>query len=144
MMYSKKTALQHLYLIAGFLLVADFLPRWQKLWFVDETGSFSTSVIVSLLLIVGLFKRWRNAFVLMVGWLVLRLCFSSMVLYNNLGDDDPIVGHLLTNTLNLIALGILCCSSDVKRYLNDRPQDAAQQSGPTQAKAADRSDQAAF
>ncbi|GAB2457547.1 hypothetical protein GCM10011375_06330 [Hymenobacter qilianensis] len=143
-MYSKKTALQHLYLVAGCLLVADLLPRWQESWFVAESGNFSTSIIVSLVLVLGLFKRWRNAFNLMLGWLILRLCFSAIVLYNNLDNDDPIVGHLLTNTLNLAALGILCCSSDLKRYLNDRPQNLTQQPEPTNAKAAGRSDQAAF
>jgi hypothetical protein len=143
-MYSKKTALQHLYLVAGCLLVADFLPRWQKLWFVHESGNFSTGIFLSLFLVVGLFKRWRHAFTLMVFWLVARLGLSIFVLYHNIDNDDPIVGHLLVNTLNLAALGILCFSIDIKRYLNDRPQNVAQQQGPTNAKAAGQSDQAAF
>jgi hypothetical protein len=116
-MYCKKTAELHLYLIAGCLFVADFLPRWHKLWFVTETGNFSTSAFVSLLLLVALFKRWRHAFGLMVVWLAVRVYFSVFIVYNNIGDDDPVVGHLLVNTLNLAALGILCCSSDVRRYI---------------------------
>lgn len=126
-MYSKKTAELHLYLIAGCLFVADFLPRWHKLWFVAESGNFSTSALVSLVLLIGLFMRWRNVFTLMLGWLVLRLCFSTTVLYYNIADDGPILGHLLLNTLNLAALGILCCSSDIRSYLNDKPASAAQE-----------------
>jgi hypothetical protein len=124
-MYSKKTAELHLYLIAGCLFVADFLPRWHKLWFVTETGNFSTSAFVSLLLVVALFKRWRHAFGLMVVWLIVRFCLSASIVYHNIADEGPILGHLIINTLNLAALGILCCSSDIRRYLNDKAQPLA-------------------
>lgn len=125
-MYSKKTAELHLYLIAGCLLAADFLPRWHKLWFVAESGNFSTSAFVSLLLLVALFKRWRHAFGLMLVWLLVRFYFSASIVYYNIADDGPILGHLLINTLNLVALGILCCSSDIRRYLQDKPAEVAQ------------------
>jgi uncharacterized membrane protein len=112
------------------LFIADFLPRWHKLWFVAESGSFSTSGFVSLLLIVALFKRWRHAFGLIVGWLVVRLCFSASIMYYNITHDGPILGYLCLNTLNLAALGILCCSSDIRRYLNDKPVVVAQEQPP--------------
>lgn len=123
MPYSKETAYQQLYLLAGCLFIADSLPHWHKLWFVAESGNFSTSGVVSLVLLVGLFKRWRNGFTLMLGWLVVRLGFSALVLYHNIAEDGPIVGYLLTNTLHLVALGVLCCSSDIRGYLQDQPQE---------------------
>lgn len=129
-MYSKKTAELHLYLIAGCLFAADFLPRVHKLWFVAESGNFSTSAVVSLALVVALFKRWRHAFTLTVFWLAARLGLSVVVLYRNMGNDDPILGHLIINTLNLVALGILCCSSDIRRYLNDKPANLEQEQPP--------------
>jgi hypothetical protein len=66
----------------------------------------------------------------MAGWLVLRLCFSASIVYHNIADDGPILGYLLINTLNLAALGILCCSSDIRRYLNDKPASLEQGQQP--------------
>jgi hypothetical protein len=78
-----------------------------------------------LLLVVALFKRWRHAFGFMVLWLAARFCLSASIVYHNIPDDGPIIGHLIINTLNLAALGVLCCSSDIKGYLNDKSQPLA-------------------
>lgn len=111
----------HLALLAGCLLLADYLPAWHKLWFVAESGHFSEGASASLLLLAGLLLRWRPALNLLYGYLVITTSFTSCLLVFNGATGGPTLGFFLVSLLHLLAGAILYFSGAIRQYVGLQP-----------------------
>ncbi|KAA9333470.1 hypothetical protein F0P96_10910 [Hymenobacter busanensis] len=119
-MYSPQKARLHLSLIAACLLTANLLPTLNKLWFVSESGNYSGSPLLTALVLAGMFNRWRPARALLAALSGLHfMLLYFMVHSGGLASVRP--GFYATGALHLLALGILCFSPDLNRYMHDAP-----------------------
>jgi hypothetical protein len=109
--------------MAACLLLAAYLPAWQKLWFVAESGHYEGSTVWVWLLLLGLYRRWRPALALTCTYLLLQLLVAGYILFYNRTTGGPILGFALTGSLNLVGLLTLHFSSAIQRYLGSQPHD---------------------
>jgi hypothetical protein len=107
-------------LVAACLLVADYLPGWQKLWFVAESGHYGGGTMWLWLLLLGLYRRWQPALALTYAYLLLQLLVAGYVLSYNIPTGGPTLGFALTGSLNLAGLLMLYRSSAIRRYLGSK------------------------
>jgi hypothetical protein len=107
--------------VAACLLVAAYLPRWHKLWFVAESGHYGGGNLLLLLLLVGLFRRWRPALPLTYGYLMLQLVVAGYILPHNLQDGGPVFGFVLISGLHILAGLILYFSPVINAYFRRDP-----------------------
>ncbi|MFD1874668.1 hypothetical protein [Hymenobacter bucti] len=114
----RSSAQSHLALLAACLLLAAYLPTWQKLWFVAESGHYGGSNVWVWLLLLGLYRRWRPARALTYVYLLLQLLVAGSILSYNITAGGPILGFALTGSLGLIGLLVLYYSSAIRRYLD--------------------------
>jgi hypothetical protein len=122
-MYSteRSKAQRQLAVVAACLLVAAYLPRWHKLWFVAESGHYGGGNLLLLLLLVGLFRRWRPALPLTYGYLMLQLVVAGYILPHNLQDGGPVLGFGLISGLHILAGLILYFSPVINAYFQRDP-----------------------
>lgn len=111
----------HLAFVAACLLLAAYLPAWQKLWFVAESGHYGGGAGWVWLLLLGLYRRWRPARALACAYLLLQLLVAGYILFYNSTTGGPILGFALTTSLNLVGLLTLHFSGTIQRYLDSRP-----------------------
>ena len=104
-------------LVAACLLLADYLPSWQKLWFVAESGHYGGGTIWVWLLLLGLYRRWQPALALSYAYLLLQLLVAGYILSCNIPTGGPTLGFALTGSLNLLGLLTLYYSGAIRRYL---------------------------
>ena len=123
-MDSDKKAQLHLVIMGACLWVADSLPTWYKPWFVAETGHYTTSSFITILLVIALFRRWRHAVSLMVAYQALHFGVIYFAVSHHLATDGPVFGYFLTGALRLAVLGIIFFSPDIYRYIR-RPTSIA-------------------
>jgi hypothetical protein len=109
--------------VAACLLLAAYLPAWQKLWFVAESGHYGGGTVWVWLLLLGLYRRWRPALALTCAYLLLQLLVAGYILFYNSTTGGPILGFALTGSLNLVGLLTLHFSGVIQRYLGSRPHD---------------------
>jgi hypothetical protein len=107
--------------VAACLLVAAYLPRWHKLWFVAESGHYGGGNLLLLLLLVGLFRRWRPALPPTYGYLILQLVVAGYILAHNLQDGGPVFGFGLISGLHILAGLILYFSPVINAYFRRTP-----------------------
>jgi len=107
-------------LVAACLLLADYLPGWQKLWFVAESGHYGGGTTWVWLLLLGLYRRWQPALALTYAYLLLQLLVAGYVLSYNIPTGGPTLGFALTSILNLVGLLTLYCSGAIRRYLGSK------------------------
>jgi hypothetical protein len=107
----------HLAFVAACLLLAHYLPAWQKLWFVAESGHYGGGTLSLWLLLLGLYRRWRPALALTYAYLWLQLLVAGYILFCNVTTGGPLLGFVLTSSLNLVALFTLYASSAIQRHL---------------------------
>lgn len=119
-MNSDRKAYWHLAWVGVCLLVADQLPQWQKLWFVSETGHFHTSSTLTVLLLLGMFLRWRLSLGLMVVWQVVQLFLIGSVLALSFSGGNYVFGFSLLGFLRLSALGIIFLSPAIYQHLRSK------------------------
>lgn len=119
----RTSAPPHLALVAICLLLAAYLPVWQKLWFVAESGHYGGGTVWVWLLLLGLCRRWRPARALTCAYLLLQLLVAGYILFYNSTMGGPILGFALTTGLNLVGLLTLRFSSAIQRYLGSKPHD---------------------
>ena len=110
-------ALRSLALVAACLVVADYLPGWQKLWFVAESGHYGGGTMWVWLLLLGLYRRWQPALALTYAYLLLQLLVAGYILSCNIPTGGPTLGFALTGSLNLLGLLTLYYSGAIRRYL---------------------------
>lgn len=113
-------ARRQLALVAACLLLADYLPIWRKLWFVAESGHFGGGSFLTVLLLLGLYRRWRPALGLTYAFVGLQLVLAGFIIYCNSTMGGPLLGFLLISALHLGALAILSCATDLNQYLKSR------------------------
>lgn len=116
-MTSNRKAWCLLAVISVCVLVADRLPEWHKLWFVAESGQYHTSSGITVLLLAGMFLRWRPALGLMVVWQLLHCVFIYLALFHGFPTGDHTPGYSVLAFLRLTALGIIFLSAEVNRYV---------------------------
>jgi hypothetical protein len=114
----------HLALVAACLLLAAYLPVWQKLWFVAESGHFGGGTGWLWLLLLGLYRRWRLALGLTYTLLALQLLLAGYILSYTISAGGPTLGFLLNSGLYLLAGCILYFSPDLKQYFSQQPASA--------------------
>lgn len=114
----RASAPPHLAFVATCLLLAAYLPAWQKLWFVAESGHYGGGAIGVWLLLFGLYRRWRLARTLTYVYLLLQLLLAGYVLLYNATTGGPLVGFALISSLNLAGLLTLYHSSAIQRHLD--------------------------
>jgi hypothetical protein len=119
----RTSALPHLAFVAACLLLAAYLPAWQKLWFVAESGHYGGGTVWVWLLLLGLYRRWRPALALTCAYLLLQLLVAGYILFYNSTTGGPILGFSLTSSLNLVGLLMLRFSGAIQRYLGSKPHD---------------------
>ena len=107
--------------MAACLLLAAYLPAWQKLWFVAESGHYGGGTVWVWLLLLGLYRRWRLALALTCAYLLLQLLVAGYILFYNSTTGGTILGFALTTSLNLVGLLTLHFSGAIQRYLDSRP-----------------------
>ncbi|RZK26516.1 MAG: hypothetical protein EOO63_14595 [Hymenobacter sp.] len=115
------SAPSHLLFVAACLLLAAYLPAWQKLWFVAESGHYGSGITWVGLLLLGLYRRWRPALALTYAYLLLQLLVAGYVLWYNVPTGGPILGFALTSSLSLMGLLTLRFSGAIQRYLGNKP-----------------------
>jgi len=111
-------ALLPLALLAACLLLAGYLPAWQKLWFVAESGHYGGGTMWVWLLLLGLYRRWQPALALTYAYLLLQLLVTGYILSCNVATGGPTLGFALTGSLNLLGLLMLYQSGAIRRYLS--------------------------
>ncbi|MVN77083.1 hypothetical protein GO988_12170 [Hymenobacter sp. HMF4947] len=107
----------HLAFVAACLLLAAYLPTWYKLWFVAESGHYGGGTVWEWLLLLGLYRRWRPALALTYAYLLLQLLVAGYILPHNITAGGPLLGFVLTGSLQLAGLLTLYNSSAIQRYL---------------------------
>ena len=112
-------------LLAGCLLLADYLPVWHKLWFVAESGHFGGGSSTTLLLLAGLLLRWRPALSLLYAYLFISISFTSCLFLYNSVAGGPTLGFLLVSLLHLLAGAILYFSAAIRHYAGSLPASKA-------------------
>lgn len=105
-------------------LVADRLPEWQKLWFVGESGQYHTSSGITVLLLVGMFLRWRSSLALMVGWQLIHCVIIYLALFHSFPAGNHTPGYSMLAFLRLTVLGIIFLSTEVNRYVRYKSADS--------------------
>ena len=114
-------AQSQLAVVAACLLVAAYLPRWHKLWFVAESGHYGGSNFLLVLLLVSLFRRWRPALPLTYCYIMLQLAVAGYILLHNLRDGGPMLGFWLISGLHILAGLILYFSPVINAYFQRAP-----------------------
>lgn len=104
-------------LVAVCLVVAGYLPGWQKLWFVAESGHYGGGTMWVWLLLLGLYRRWQPALALTYAYLLLQLLVAGYILSCNIPTGGPTLGFALTGSLNLLGLLTLYYSGAIQRYV---------------------------
>jgi hypothetical protein len=112
-MPEKDKGAQLIIVIAICLLASAALPMWFKELFVEPSGNFSTSTIGVVILILGMLRRWRPAWAILLALTILYLCVDVVAF--TLSPDK--IGFLLIAPLHLIAFALLGFSREVRRYV---------------------------
>lgn len=115
----------HLAIVAACLLLAAYLPAWQKLWFVAESGHFGGGTVWVWLLLLGLYRRWRPARALTCAYVLLQLVVAGYILLYNSSSGGPTLGFALISGFSLVGLLVLHYSSAIRRYLDGAPLPAS-------------------
>jgi hypothetical protein len=111
--YQKDKGAQLIFVIAICLLASAALPIYFKTLFVAESGKFSTSITGIVLLTMGILRRWRLAWAILLGLTVLYVCMDVVAF--TLSPDK--IGFLLIAPLHLLAFGLLAFSRAVRQYV---------------------------
>jgi hypothetical protein len=105
--------------VAVCIILAAYLPTWQKLWFVAESGHYGGGNLCLWLLMLGLYRRWRPARMLTYAYVLLQLLVGGCILSYNSSTGEPILGFALISGFNLTGLLALHYSKAIRRYLGE-------------------------
>ena len=105
-------------MVAACLLVAAYLPRWRKLWFVAESGHYGGGNLLLVLLLVSLFRRWRPALPLTYGYMLLQLLIAGFIILQNSQTGGPVLGFWIISSLHIAAGLILYFSPILNVYFH--------------------------